>query len=77
MKKVLYIQPRIEVVRIKGEYIMAGFSGAKTVKDGVTIEDIPFNGKDSNTPGKADGSDLGAKRNFTIWEDDSDDNMNW
>lgn len=77
MKKVLYIQPRIEVVKIKEEYIMAGFSGGKTEKDGVTIEDIPFKGQGSNTSNTGDGALLGAKRNFSIWEDDADDNMNW
>lgn len=76
MKKVLYIQPRIEVVKIKEEYIMAEFTGAKTEKDGVTIENIPtnFSGTDIH---KGDEVNLGAKRNFSIWEDDADYSMNW
>ena len=73
MKKVLYIQPRIEVVKIKEEYIMAEFTGAKTDKN----EDIPFNGQGTGISGTHDGFDLGAKRNFSIWEDDADDNMDW
>ncbi len=73
MKKVLYIQPRIEVVKIKEEYIMAEFTGAKTDKN----EDIPFNGQGSDTSNTHDGAGIGAKRNFSIWEDDADYSMNW
>lgn len=74
MKKILYIQPRIEVLKIKGEYIMAEYSGAMSEKNGMT-DGIPFNGKGSSNT--ADGADLGAKGNFSLWEDDADDSMNW
>lgn len=55
---------------------MAEFTGAKTEKDGVTIENIPtnFSGTDIH---KGDEVNLGAKRNFSIWEDDADYSMNW
>lgn len=76
MKKVLYIQPRIEVVKIKEEYIMAGYSHAMG-ENGKTKEPIPLDGHGSSTSGTGDGLTLGAKRNFSIWEDDADDNMNW
>lgn len=76
MKKVLYIQPRIEVVKIKEEYIMAGYSDAMTEEKGKT-KDIPFNGQGTGISGTHDGAGIGAKRNFSIWEDDADDNMDW
>lgn len=31
MKKMLYIQPSIEVVKLNEEYLMAGYSGADAV----------------------------------------------
>ena len=77
MKKVLYIQPRIEVVRIKGKYLMAGYSGAETEIKGNTEDIIPLNGQGSSTSGTGDGAGIGAKRNFSIWEDDADYSMNW
>ena len=74
MKKVLYIQPRIEVLIIKGEYIMAEYSGA-TAEKGENTEDIPFSGHGTTDTG--DGANIGAKGNFSLWEDDADDSMNW
>ena len=55
---------------------MAGFSGAMTEEKGKT-KDIPFNGQGTDPSNTHDGFDLGAKRNFSIWEDDADYNMNW
>ena len=52
---------------------MAEFTGAKTDKN----EDIPFNGQGSDTSNTHDGAGIGAKRNFSIWEDDADYSMNW
>lgn len=76
MKKVLYIQPRIEVVKIKEEYIMAEYTGAMAEGNGKG-EPIPLNGQGTDTSNTGDGALLGAKRNFSIWEDDADYNMNW
>lgn len=53
---------------------MAEYSGAMSEKNGMT-DGIPFNGKGSSNT--ADGADLGAKGNFSLWEDDADDSMNW
>lgn len=55
---------------------MAGYSDAMTEEKGKT-KDIPFNGQGTGISGTHDGFDLGAKRNFSIWEDDADDNMDW
>lgn len=78
MKKVLYIQPRIEVVKIKEEYIMAEFTGAMAVKNGETGEgEVISTDFSGNVKPENGGAGLGAKRNFSIWEDDADDNMNW
>lgn len=76
MKKVLYIQPRIEVLKIKGEYIMAEYSGAMSEEKGMT-DGIPFSGHGSGTSNTGDGANIGAKGNFSLWEDDADDSMNW
>lgn len=72
MKKMLYIQPSIEVVKLNEEYLMAGYSGADAVSSDGRDQNVPFNGGGSSTSNTGDGANLGAKRNSSVWDDDTD-----
>lgn len=55
---------------------MAEYSGAMSEEKGMT-DGIPFSGHGSGTSNTGDGANIGAKGNFSLWEDDADDSMNW